>query len=100
MSAAIIKFKPKGSGFDPVYPTIEAHRAALAGLDQAAEISGTLTTAPPAVAPTIGTRKTKRRNRPCVSMPPRHRGPKGARSAVISWLRGSGFVTRWRVPAV
>jgi hypothetical protein len=40
MSAAIVKFRPKGSGSDPAYSAIEAHRAAIQNLTEASHISG------------------------------------------------------------
>jgi hypothetical protein len=40
MSAAIVKFKPKGGGFDPVYSAIEAHRIAVATLNEIAGYAG------------------------------------------------------------
>lgn len=39
MSAAIVKFKPKGGGFDPVYSAIERHRTAVAIQTEASHIS-------------------------------------------------------------
>src|SRR5262249_45505213 len=38
MSAVIVKFKPKGGGFDPVYSAIERHRAAVATHTEASHI--------------------------------------------------------------
>jgi hypothetical protein len=39
MSAAIVKFKSKGGGFDPVYSAIERHRTAVATQTEASHIS-------------------------------------------------------------